>query len=334
MSFISTTGHPQVLVYEFLSAGGILAGTSPGEQAELRAQGTAMRDAMLADLAALPGVQTRCVVPVDAAQAGPGRAPVPDLPVQGVQPVPLPAGASHGALLCRAAVGGAVVWAVAPETAGVLEALAQAVPPSQWLGCAADTIALAASKSATRRHLAAHGIAVPETGPGGAPAWVVKPDDGAGATDTRRHDSLAAAQADARHRANRGEECVVEPWVPGEALSLSLCCHGGTGRLLSINRQHIDVDAQGTVQFRGVTPAALDPAQGHGPALARLGAAVARALPGLRGFVGVDVVCNDDGRPVVIEVNPRLTTAYVGLSARLGFNVAQRLLAALPETRL
>jgi predicted ATP-grasp superfamily ATP-dependent carboligase len=350
MSFMSTHQPEQdcevrrVLVYEFLSAGGIIAGLGPHEAAELRAQGTAMRDAMLADLAALapagpaagalPGpparsvhgsVQVQCVLPGDAAQAEAAALPVP-----GVQRVALPAGASHAALLCKAALGGTVVWAVAPETGGVLEALAQAVPPRQWLGCSADAIALAASKSATRKQLAAHGIAVPEAATRGPGAWVVKPDDGAGAAETRRHASHAAAQADARQRAGRGAACVVEPWVEGEALSLSLCCQGGEARLLSINRQHVQVDEQGTVEFAGVEAAAVDPAGERGAALAKLAAVVARALPGLRGYAGVDLVWSPGRGPVVIEVNPRLTTAYVGLSAKLGFNVAQHLLATLP----
>lgn len=329
-----------MLVYEFLSAGGIIAGLGLHEAAELRAQGTAMRDAMLADLdalargggpaartgpGALPALQLQCVLPGDGAQAAAAA-----LPVRGVQRVALPAGASHAALLCKAALDGTVVWAVAPETGGVLEALAQAVPSRQWLGCSAEAIALAASKSATRKHLAAHGIAVPEAATWGPGAWVVKPDDGAGAAETRRHASHAAAQADARQRAGRGAACVVEPWVDGEALSLSLCCQGGEARLLSINRQHVQVDEQGTVEFAGVEAAAVDLDGERGAALAKLAAGVARALPGLRGYAGVDLVWSPSRGPVVIEVNPRLTTAYVGLSAKLGFNVAQQLLATLP----
>jgi predicted ATP-grasp superfamily ATP-dependent carboligase len=49
---------------------------------------------------------------------------------------------------------------------------------------------------------------------------------------------------------------------------------------------------------------------------------VADALPGLRGFVGIDLIWNEERGPVLIEVNPRVTTAYVGLSRRLGRNLA------------
>jgi tyramine---L-glutamate ligase len=306
-----------VLVYEFLSAGALVAGVSAQEQAELQAQGTAMRDAMLADLCALPGVRVACVV---------GDASRPH--VAGAEPLPARPDEPHAELLRRAAQEGASIWAVAPETAGALEALARAVPAARWLGCTPAAIGLAASKRATCRHLAARGIAVPQAPPHAPGAWVVKPDDGAGATDTRRHASLAAAQADMQQRRHRGLSCTLEPWIDGEALSLSLCCRDGEAQLLSINRQQIEVDASGTVHFLGVQAAAIALDGERGTRLAALAAEVSRALPGLRGFVGIDLVWHAQRGPVVIEVNPRLTTAYVGLSGRLGFNVARRLLAA------
>jgi len=62
--------------------------------------------------------------------------------------------------------------------------------------------------------------------------------------------------------------------------------------------------------------------------LSALGRRVARALPGLRGFVGVDLVWHAERGPVAIEVNPRVTCAYAGLSASLGRNLAAELLSA------
>jgi predicted ATP-grasp superfamily ATP-dependent carboligase len=61
----------------------------------------------------------------------------------------------------------------------------------------------------------------------------------------------------------------------------------------------------------------------------RLGQRTVAALTGLRGYVGVDLVLGDaaDGsRDWVIEVNPRLTTSYVGLRALARTNLADALL--------
>ena len=44
-----------------------------------------------------------------------------------------------------------------------------------------------------------------------------------------------------------------------------------------------------------------------------------RALPGLRGYVGVDLVLTES-EAVVIEVNPRLTTAYLGVRSAIEGN--------------
>jgi predicted ATP-grasp superfamily ATP-dependent carboligase len=76
---------------------------------------------------------------------------------------------------------------------------------------------------------------------------------------------------------------------------------------------------------------ALDPRRAP---LAQLAARVAAAMPGLRGFVGIDIVWPTRGTPVVIEVNPRLTCAFVGLSQRLGRCLAAEMLALQRLERL
>ncbi len=48
------------------------------------------------------------------------------------------------------------------------------------------------------------------------------------------------------------------------------------------------------------------------------------SVPGLRGWVGVDLVLPDDGPPVVVEINPRLTTSYLGYRRLTGTNLAER----------
>jgi predicted ATP-grasp superfamily ATP-dependent carboligase len=66
---------------------------------------------------------------------------------------------------------------------------------------------------------------------------------------------------------------------------------------------------------------------------ARLARGVAEAIPGLWGYVGVDLVVTDRG-PRILEVNPRLTTSYVGLSRSLGANVAQMVVGLTEEVQV
>ena len=43
-------------------------------------------------------------------------------------------------------------------------------------------------------------------------------------------------------------------------------------------------------------------------------------FPGLRGFVGIDLLVNDK-EIFIIEINPRLTTSFVGVYDTLGINI-------------
>ena len=71
------------------------------------------------------------------------------------------------------------------------------------------------------------------------------------------------------------------------------------------------------------------------PALATRAVGLAKralvTVPGLRGYIGVDLVLGNaaDGRDDwVIEINPRLTTSYVGLRALAQTNLAEAMLQA------
>ena len=312
---LGTPRDGRVFVCEYLSAGG----AGPGEDA-LLAQGLAMRDALVADLLDVEGLS------ITLAQAAPDApASITHPRVHAVAPA---AGEPWLDFVRRQAASHARCWIVAPESGGLLAAVQAAVGAPRWIGCDAASIALASRKRATLERLARHGVATPLAFADAATHWVVKPDDGAGAVATRRHATRAAALAEWRQRARAGEAAVLEPWVEGEPLSLSLRCAAGRAELLAVNRQRIEIDAQGCVAYEGVArdAAAL---RERGARLSALADAVARALPGLAGYVGVDLVWHARG-PVAIEVNPRLTCAYVGLSAALGRNLAREILDDAP----
>lgn len=303
----------RVLVFEYLSAGGAVTGGAHDD--ELLQQGLAMRDAIAADLLRVPGLLVDC--------AGPADVPAPP----GSRVVPARAGEGVFEALRRQAAACDAVWAVAPETDGLLQVLHASIGAPRWIGCDDASIAVASSKRATLEQLAAAGLPTPRDLAGSARHWVVKPDDGAGACDTRRHDSEIAARADLHVRLEKSQSATIEPWVDGEALSLSLLAGEGGVELLACNRQLIDIDPRGVVGFLGVELQALQPDDARWPALRALAERAVAAVPGLQGFVGIDLVWHDGIGPVPIEINPRVTTAYVGLSRRLGRNLAAEVLA-------
>lgn len=309
----------RVWVYEYLSGGGAIAGDDAAVEADLLAAGTSMRDALLGDLLALPGCRVAAAASARAAALPPG-----------VTPTCAAAGEAALDFVARQAPRHDAVWLVAPETGGLLARLQRAVAPERWLGCQAQAIAVAGSKRATALQLAAQGVLTPLAFADDAATrhWVTKPDDGAGAAATRVHADRSAARDEWAARTRAGAPTVLEAWVEGPALSLSLLCKPEGAELLSVNRQQIAVDGQGRLSFEGVAFEASALNDPRRAVFERLAAQVARAIPGLRGYVGIDLVWHASRGPVVIEVNPRLTCAYVGLSKALGRNLAGEWLAA------
>ncbi len=341
-----------VLIYELVSADGLgkaaeqtpqlaarehprevpgAAASPPDSGQSLLAQGIAMRAALIADLAAHDGL---AVTAVDSRLA-PLTADNGRLAM--IRPR---AGERPAAFLRRVAPAFDRVWVVAPETDGILSMLHDAVGDERWIGCTAPAIALAASKRATRERLAAHAVATPRGWQPGLPipqesgAWVVKPDDGAGTEDTRFFTSFEAARANLEARLASDQRATLEAWVAGEAMSASLLCAPHRTELLCINRQHIGVAPDGAVRYAGVTCAIESVASAAGREVAQLARQVASAVPGLSGFVGIDLVRAPDGRFVVVEINPRLTCAFVGLSARLDRNLGAEIVFSDPAPGL
>jgi len=298
----------RVFVCEYVTGGGL----EDGPMAALLPEAEMMVAALVQDLMAVEGVQVTL--------ARDRRLPPPPVPaslhrVSAGDPWPQ---------WERALAGHDALWPLAPETGGLLERLSRMAADAgvRLLGSAPGAVAVAASKSATAAALAAAGVPViptfpPEAPPASEHGWVLKPDDGAGAEGVRR----IAVWRDVGDTAGM----VVQPFLPGVPASLSVLCRDGRAWLLSANAQRIEIDMEGAFAYRGSGVGAL---AGRAAELRPLAEAVAAALPGLWGYVGIDVVLTEAG-PVVVDVNPRLTTSYVGLKRALGVNPAALVLGLL-----
>lgn len=148
---------------------------------------------------------------------------------------------------------------------------------------------------------------------------MIKPDDGAGCQNTRLFENRDLALRWAR--AHPADGFVMQRFIAGPVCSLSLLCGDAGTALLSCNRQRIAV-RDGEFQFVEVEVNAIGDRREEFTEMANR---IAAAIPGLWGYVGVDFVLTERGA-VVLEINPRLTASYVGLSAALNSNVAARVL--------
>lgn len=303
-----------ILVYEYITGSGAALTSSPA----LVREGDAMLGALINDLTEMPGL---CL-----SALRDRRLPRPEhanaaMAWHTIEP-------GDGGLERFILELGRVdaVWLIAPETAGILEGLCQTVESTGTflLGSPACAVRIAASKRATAETLEGHAISVVPTVP-----WnprvdaspysfpvVVKADDGVGCERTRVIRN--AAQWDALDRCPGDFNDVVQPLIEGEPLSLSGLFSRGEAVLLSVNRQHID-QRYDTFVFQGCTVNAMDRSEMR---FSELLDRIAAALPELWGYAGVDLI-RQGNELIVLEINPRLTSAYPGLRPALGINPAR-----------
>jgi predicted ATP-grasp superfamily ATP-dependent carboligase len=295
----------RIFVYEYTCAA--LARAEPLAPS-LHAEGRAMLTAMLHDLALVPGVE----------------------------PLTLDQPDDEPAAFRRLAATADYTLVIAPEFDGLLAERCRWVleASGRLLGPSPAGVELTADKLALARLLQWQNVFTPPCYPIDA-IWhvslpvVLKPRDGAGSQATclvRTRPEFGACLE--RMQAERPRtEFVLQPFVPGVAASVAFLLGPGQEIALAPAAQHLS--NEGRFRYEGGTVPL--PPELAGRAV-RLGLRAVRAVPDLRGYVGVDLVLGasaDGSGDFVIEINPRLTTSYLGLRALARDNLAAALLRAV-----
>ena len=307
----------RIFVFEYITGGGSVG--SP-MVASLAAEGDLMLAAAVRDLIGVGSVEV--MVCRD------HRLDLPDLPIEAYW-VADDWRSTWRECLRRADA----VLPIAPETDGILEQLCRDVERSGCLllNSSAQAVALAASKQRTLQVLQESGVPVVESqradalGQLPAGALVVKPDMGVGCQGIRLLSGQTAVTEFLSAQDDPGA-WLVQPYLAGTAASLSLLVGHACICLLGSNLQRV-VQVDDGFLLLGCVVNGLR--EDRAPLL-ELAQRICRAIPGLWGYVGVDLVMTERG-PVVLEVNPRLTTSYVGLSRSTGRNVAELMLGMLSD---
>lgn len=311
----------RVFVYEFLTGGGWRAALADEPPPSLLAEGLAMVRAVAADLQTLPGVDVRLAWDAGRLAVAPS----------GVALCPVDSPHAEHAILTNEAAGADWTLIVAPETYGWLAERSDWVRQAggRPLGPTCRAIGLCADKHALAEHLAARGVRVPvgillEPGNRLPPDFplpaVVKPIDGCGSLGVRRLDRREQLDWPVKTRSR------AEAWCAGLPCSVAQLCGPDEAVALTPCRQRLG-GASGLEYLGGALPLAA-------PLAARatqLAAAAVACVAGLLGYVGVDLVLGaaaDGSQDVAIEINPRLTTSYVGLRSAARTNLAGAMLAA------
>lgn len=304
----------RLFVYEYTCGGG-LAGVAGSDS--LRAEGWAMLAALLEDICRVPGVSVATILEAERDVCAAVRC-------RRVDP------GEEGAAFREEARAADLTLVIAPETDGILLERHRWVMETggRWLGSSAEAIALTGDKLALAEHMLRCDVPTPECLPLPArsarfPA-VLKPRCGAGSQATyllRSAEELATAEKLARLE-GFGGEWIVQSFVPGQASSVAFLVGPGGAVPLAPMEQRLSTD--GRFHYLG---GKVPLPKGQARRAVDLGRRAVEAVAGLSGYVGVDLVLGTEASADrVIEINPRLTTSYVGLRALAEDNLAEALL--------
>lgn len=308
----------RLLIYEWCCSGGLSGPDrravigADGDPATLVREGRAMLEALVADAVRDGGFEV--VALVDAALAG-------DLP-PGARRVPVVAGSECQALVDAARQSDAVI-VVAPETAGVLAARAAAVRAvgGRVLAPGEGVLEIAADKQATIDTLAAAGVPVPAGRSLAAnepwPESFVRPAVRKARASTGC-DGLVIV-AGGPPPAPSPDATRIEAFCAGMPVGVS-CLLGPRGvvPVAALRQRFLDGPVPAYVGGAPLESAML---RARAERLATWAAdTLLRRQPGrpAAGWLGVDMILgdrSDGGDDRVLEVNPRVTTSFVGLSA-------------------
>ena len=311
-----TISTPHVLVHEYVSGGGWLEPNLPNG---LVAEGLAMLRGVLADFRAWGGARITTTRDY--------RLTNVSLPADHVIDLGPP---DHYAVLEKLAGQCEAALIIAPESDGILASLSALMVSNgaRLLGSSAGSVAAAADKWACHQLFCQAGLPTPETdcvdADGARKAasnigfpLVIKPVDGVsceGIGLVPDVPSLHAALEKSRYADRR---FLLQRYIEGEHASACLLVSGSGNLCLSINRQFIEIGLPFNYQGSEV-PYICDR---HQEAVALVERA-ATLVPGLKGYIGVDILIANE-KCYLIEINPRLTTSYIGLRSVVNVNLAQ-----------
>ncbi|MEE3372873.1 MAG: ATP-grasp domain-containing protein [Planctomycetota bacterium] len=316
-----------ILIYEYLTGGGLYSEGPVGlPVASLLAEGAAMVRALTADFAQIERCQVHALC--DARQR--------DLNLGHCARHLIHNGAEELQVLKHWSSRSDWTVVIAPETGYALSRRIEVVEKAggRLLGPGAKWVQVASHKTDTAERLAAAGVATPRLlrslgdaiYPDDYPL-IIKPVDGAGCLGLQRLDLPAPDHPAAKTPG----QWHIESWVAGLPVSVSLLCRDEETIVLPAGQQCFSEGVHG--HYLGGRMPLSQPWRGRAERLAQ---EAMRALPGARGFVGVDLILGNDqdgSLDVVLEVNPRLTTSYVGLRELLDQNLAELMLCLVEGRR-
>ena len=220
-----------------------------------------------------------------------------------------------------------ICWLIAPETENCLYNLTDLFMQnaSIFIGSDLNAVHTTASKLITGNILENANICTPDTKllkdviPDSKSGWIIKPDDGVGAQNCIYVSDRLALREDMAVKEN--DNYIIQPFIEGEHMSMSLFVYNKNIQLLSCNKQEITLK-KNLISLTGI---GVNEFLSYQDQMRELAERIVSAIPGFSGYIGIDLVRSNNNF-FVIDINPRFTTSYAGISASLGINITEKIL--------
>jgi len=217
------------------------------------------------------------------------------------------------------------IWPIAPEMDGELEKVTKLIEQENvaLLNSSLSAISICSDKLATSNRLKEKGLDVVDSIQWDQflqnyPApWVLKSKYGVGCLDNyfiaNKEELIKISQ-----QINNKMDYIIQPYIKGEVLSLSCLFKQGKAWLLCCNKQDVILN-EGTFELKACIVNISDE---NNIIYQNIIDQIASSIPGLFAYVGIDIIQAENNVPMILEINPRLTTSYVGINQAIGYNVA------------
>lgn len=311
----------KILVFEFIIGGGLAQQTLPETLAK---EGLMMLEALIAELEEVPFIQMTVLLD--------WRYKEIQLP-ENIEVVVVSDRHNIYETLADLMHRCDLVFPIAPEMDDTLLKITALAEKHniKILNSSSEAVAICSDKLVTSRLLQEHAIDTVKTTPfeqfseSLSEQWVIKPRDGVGSLNSYLVSNKKQFEM-INNQIKFSAGYIIQPYIEGDILSLSGLFKEGKAWLLCCNRQYVSIHS-GRFELDACI---VNITYKNQQIYQNLMTQVANAIPGLFGYVGLDIIQPEQGDPLILEINPRLTTSYVGINQAIGFNVVKSVIE-MPE---
>ncbi len=317
-----TQSITKLLVFEFITGGGFSQAALPDS---LATEGLLMLEVMIEELALVPAIQITVLLDWRFNQL--------NLPLN-INAVVVAKDQSVYEILPALIEQADFIWPIAPEMDSILKKITALVEDQGkgLLNSSSEAVAICSDKLITAQVLQNNAIKAVNTiqldgfSSDLIGQWVIKSKDGVGCLNNY----LISSEYEFEQVNNKIQcksDYIIQPYVKGDSLSLSCLFREGKAWLLCCNNQQVEIK-RGSFKLNACEVNITSNNMEKYQCLIDL---ISQAIPGLWGYVGIDIIQPELNDPWVVEINPRLTTSYVGINQALDFNVAAAVLDMLDK---